>query len=78
MDSSRASGLAVLAPRPVSASSNNAVRAAASQRPAVAEYHTAAEWAVMYPHIQRMYVQERHKLRYVMRHMEEKYGFRAT
>lgn len=78
MDSSRASGLVVLAPRPVPTSSNNAARAAASQRPAVAEYHTAAEWAAMYPYIQTMYVQERRKLRYVMRHMEEKHGFRAT
>lgn len=78
MDSSRDSGLAVLAPRPVPTSSNNAARVTASQRSAVPEYHTAAEWAAMYPYIQRMYVQERRKLRYVMRHMEEKYGFRAT
>ncbi|SPN96801.1 uncharacterized protein DNG_00321 [Cephalotrichum gorgonifer] len=51
----------------------------ARQRPAPSEYHhTEAEWASVYPHIQRMYIQERRKLRYVMAQMEEKYGFKAT
>lgn len=78
MDSPRTSWLPTLAPRPVATSSNNAATVAASQRSALVERHTEAEWATMYPHIQRMYIQERRKLRYVMGHMEEKYGFRAT
>lgn len=32
----------------------------------------------MRPEIEQLYVQERRKLRYVMQHMERKYGFKAT
>lgn len=78
MDSSRTLGVPALAPRPVATASNNAARVAANQRSVLAERHTAAEWTAMYPHIRRMYVQERRKLRYLMQHMEEKHGFKAT
>jgi hypothetical protein len=42
------------------------------------EQHTDKEWAAVYPHIVRMYVVERRKLRYVMTRMEEEFQFKAT
>ena len=78
MDSLSLPGLPILAPRPASTTPTNAARVTASLRPALTERHTEAEWAAMYPYIQRLYVQEHRKLRYVMQHMEEEYGFKAT
>ena len=36
------------------------------------------DWAASYYEIERLYVRERRKLRYVMQHMTEQYGFKAT
>jgi hypothetical protein len=46
--------------------------------PALPTHHSEKEWAAVYLHIERMYVRERRKLRYVMQKMEEEYRFRAT
>jgi hypothetical protein len=43
-----------------------------------ATQHTELEWAAVYPHILRLYVHERRKLRYVVTFMEQKYNFLAT
>ncbi len=40
--------------------------------------HGDKEWRAVYPHLERMYVRERRKLRYVMAKMEDTYGFKAT
>jgi hypothetical protein len=40
--------------------------------------HSDAEWAAAQSELQRLYVQERRKLRYVMQFMDKEYGFRAT
>lgn len=40
--------------------------------------HTDAEWAALYPDIERLYFRERRKLRHVMMYMEHKHGFKAT
>lgn len=39
---------------------------------------TSRDWDALYPEIQRLYVRERRKLRYVMQYVETKYGFKAT
>ena len=36
------------------------------------------DWAVLYDDIERLYVRERRKLRYVMRFVEAKYHLKAT
>lgn len=40
--------------------------------------YTESEWAAMYSEIERLYVRERWKLRYVIQHMEREYDFKAT
>lgn len=40
--------------------------------------HTEAEWDAVYPHIQRMYVIERRKLRYVIDKLAREHDFKAT
>ncbi|KAB5577480.1 hypothetical protein GE09DRAFT_1183367 [Coniochaeta sp. 2T2.1] len=40
--------------------------------------HSDSEWRALYPEIERLYVRERRKLRYVMQYMEREYGFKAT
>ncbi len=40
--------------------------------------HDKRDWAAMYPHIERLYVQERRKLQDVMKYMKDSYGFEAT
>ena len=39
---------------------------------------TNSDWATLYSEIERLYVRERRKLRYVMRYMDTTYGFKAT
>ena len=63
--------LPVLAPHPTGGSVGTPRKTSTGQR-------TEEEWAVVYPHIERMYVRERRKLRYVMNKMEEHYNFHAT
>lgn len=36
------------------------------------------DWATVYPELEMLYVHDRKKLRFVMQHMERKYGFKAT
>lgn len=43
----------------------------------VLKQHTEAEWAAVYPHIERLYLRERRTLRHVRAVMEEKYRFKA-
>ena len=43
----------------------------------VFKQHTEAEWAAVYPHIERLYLCERQKLRHVRAIMEEEYQFKA-
>jgi hypothetical protein len=40
--------------------------------------HSDSEWAALYPEMERLYVRERRKLRYVMQYMESEHGFKAT
>ncbi|KAK5460831.1 hypothetical protein LTS15_002894 [Exophiala xenobiotica] len=39
---------------------------------------TQSQWAAMYSEIERLYVRERRKLRYIMQYMEMEHGFKAT
>jgi hypothetical protein len=39
---------------------------------------THSQWAAMYTEIERLYVRERRKLRYIMQYMEREHGFKAT
>lgn len=39
--------------------------------------HTEEEWNAVYPHIHRMYVVERQKLRYVIDKLAREHGFRV-
>ncbi|KFY62927.1 hypothetical protein V496_04337 [Pseudogymnoascus sp. VKM F-4515 (FW-2607)] len=50
----------------------------ASFKPCPDYQHSEAEWEAVYPHILQLYIHQRRKLRYVMRHMEETYNFHAT
>jgi hypothetical protein len=50
----------------------------ASTKPCLSKQRSESEWAAVFPHIQRLYVHKRWKLRCVMEHMEEKYNFQAT
>ncbi|KAK5053800.1 hypothetical protein LTR84_001762 [Exophiala bonariae] len=47
---------------------------------AVAPYSapTQDEWMAVYPEIERLYIRERRKLRYIMQYMEKTHGFKAT
>lgn len=36
------------------------------------------DWATLYPEIERLYVRERRKLRYIVQYMEKQHGFKAT
>ncbi|KFY01966.1 hypothetical protein V490_00696 [Pseudogymnoascus sp. VKM F-3557] len=49
-----------------------------SAKPCRDTQHSEEEWEAVYPHILQLYIHQRLKLRYVMRHMEEKYNFHAT
>lgn len=40
--------------------------------------HSDLEWEAWSPEIERLYVRERRKLRYVMRYTESEHGFNAT
>lgn len=40
--------------------------------------HSEAEWAALHAEIERLYIGERRKLRYIMELMEKKHGFRAS
>ena len=40
--------------------------------------HHEWEWVARYSEIERLYINERRKLRYVMQYMEREHGFRAT
>jgi hypothetical protein len=40
--------------------------------------YNESEWAAMYLEIERLYVHERRKLRYVIQYMEREHGFKAT
>jgi hypothetical protein len=52
--------------------------AAAEAAPScVAKQHTEAEWAAVYPHLERLYLREGRKLRHVRALMEEKHQFKA-
>ncbi|KAH8674200.1 hypothetical protein BX600DRAFT_457190 [Xylariales sp. PMI_506] len=75
-ESAPARQLPALAPRPVASSP---VAASAGSPGTETVMHTGEEdWAAAYPHIERMYMRERRKLRYVMKRMEEQYNFRAS
>lgn len=39
---------------------------------------TQHEWAALYSEIERLYVRERRKLRYIRQYVEREYGFKAT
>ncbi|KAK9364495.1 hypothetical protein V1509DRAFT_50041 [Lipomyces kononenkoae] len=75
MTSFPARALAVLASKPTD---SHRTRETTSATPAQHKAHSELEWAAMYPHIQRLYVYERRKLRYVIAHIKEKYNFYAT
>jgi hypothetical protein len=75
MASAHNAHLAVLARRPAKPDDG---RETASTKPCLSKQRSESEWAAVYPHIQRLYVHKRRKLRYVMEYMEEKYNFQAT
>ena len=39
---------------------------------------TQEDWANNHAEIERLYVRDRRKLRFIMRHMEREHGFKAT
>lgn len=49
----------------------------AAAPPCVAKQHSEAEWAAVYPHIERLYLREGRKLRHVRAIMEEQHQFKA-
>ncbi|KAH8901488.1 hypothetical protein GQ53DRAFT_674707 [Thozetella sp. PMI_491] len=65
-----------LAPRPVVA--RHVMLVSTDTKANLTTHHSEKEWAAVYPHIERMYVHERRKLRIVMAKMEDNYGFKAT
>jgi hypothetical protein len=65
--------LAVIAPRPRSTTTEPGEKIRNLET-----HHSAKEWDTAYPHIERLYVQQRKKLRHVMEIMEEDYDFTAT
>ncbi|KAI8630636.1 hypothetical protein F5Y19DRAFT_483964 [Xylariaceae sp. FL1651] len=65
--------LPVLAPRPEAKSAT-----LSTPRPPSALIHTDSEWLAIYPEIERMYVRERRKLRYIMHFIEREHNFKAT
>lgn len=48
------------------------------KKPTLSIRHSEEEWEVVRPVIERLYVRERRKLRYVMEIMKEKHNFKAT
>ncbi|KAF2790138.1 hypothetical protein K505DRAFT_377733 [Melanomma pulvis-pyrius CBS 109.77] len=62
----------ILAPRP------NWPVASTASKPHLVLTHSDSEWAAFYPEIERLYVRERRKLRYVIKYMESERGFKAT
>ncbi|CAO2649652.1 Nn.00g070370.m01.CDS01 [Neocucurbitaria sp. VM-36] len=62
----------VLAPRPAWSGAS-----IASTPPPILT-HSDSEWAAAYPDIERLYVRERRKLRFVMQYMASEHGFQAT
>ena len=65
----------MLAPQP---GSGLVASVAPKPQPQATLTHSDVEWATWYSEIERLYVRERRKLRYVMRYMESKHGFTAT
>ncbi|EPE32440.1 hypothetical protein GLAREA_07573 [Glarea lozoyensis ATCC 20868] len=65
--------LSILAPRP----GGEPVTLIVS-RPHSAQVYDESEWATAYPEIERLYIRERRKLRYIIQFMEKKHGFKAT
>ncbi|KAK3386132.1 hypothetical protein B0H63DRAFT_544732 [Podospora didyma] len=63
-----------LAPRPRCFS----VIASGDHQPPEVPTHTKSAWAAMRPEIERLYIVERQRLRYLMRYMEKEHGFRAS
>jgi Clr5 domain len=61
-----------LAPRP------GGVVASIVHKPPAVLMHSDVEWTALYPNIERLYVRERRKLRYVMQYMESEHSFKAT
>jgi hypothetical protein len=61
-----------LAPRP------GGVVVSIATKPQAAMTHSDVEWAALYPDLERLYVRERRKLRYVMQYMESEHSFKAT
>ena len=62
----------ILAPRP------SRVVASIAPKPQSVLTHSDSEWATLYPEIERLYVREHRKLRYVMQYMESEHDFKAT
>jgi hypothetical protein len=62
----------ILAPRPGRLLASNALKL----QPVLT--HSDLEWAALFPEIERLYIRERRKLRYVMQLMESEHGFKAT
>ena len=46
--------------------------------PAPRPMPTNDDWTALQHEIEKLYVRERRKLRYIMQYMETKYGFKAT
>ncbi|KAK3386472.1 hypothetical protein B0H63DRAFT_136898 [Podospora didyma] len=69
--------LPVLAPRPASHRCLSVIASGDHQPPEVPT-HTESAWAAMRPEIERLYVVERQRLRYLMRYMEKEHGFKAS
>ncbi|CAM1505163.1 Fc.00g108000.m01.CDS01 [Cosmosporella sp. VM-42] len=72
MEKPQMTQLQPLAPRP------SVPQKSSVPRECLIKQHSDAEWEVAYPHIERMYMRERRKLRHVMKKMEEEYAFEAS
>lgn len=64
--------LPILAPRPGDPG------ASITPRPLPPVMYNESQWAAVYPEIEKLYIHQRRKLRYVMQYMEKEHGFRAT
>lgn len=67
-----------LAPRPKGDDQQEDEGPIKTPRPQSVLTHSESEWAALYPEIERLYVHERRKLRYIMQLMETRHGFKAT
>jgi hypothetical protein len=63
---------------PILAPRLSCLGASIAPKPKPVQMHSELEWAALYPEMERLYVRERRKLRYVMQCMASEHDFNAT